>query len=435
MTQEIPDCLKSNNSAQAIRAPNRHFQLTAASSAQQSSGGVALFNIPPSAVAISRGTMYLRARVSANITASSLGAAGSAAVYDATHALGFQGAGVPGAATNYLPTTGNASSVITRWTLYGTGSAVLDQINYANDVYNLFLIHKSNPSYLATDGQVQLGITRKWDLATSSNAYIDVCIPVPLSAFNNNSADFPLYLCRNPLTLQCDIASVARAIYATAAVGVTDFTISNMYLCYEVIEVPHSLVEAERHAIQSHPFVMPLTNYLNVQTAASTLSSYTLGLNTSSLRAVFVLPTDAASYSSASAMSYARITSDTRQNWGSGQNFQIFLDGNIKNSNINSDPVMQYTQLKQALNNNVQSNVLYPSLSTFDDYLVETFALGVDCLSFSEEGSLFGGSPCTNLNIQWTGVASGSNNNICTVICLYDSIMAISGDGLMEVKR
>jgi len=435
MTQELPDCLKSNNSAQAIRANNRHFQLSAASSAQQSSGGVVLFNIPPAAVAISRGTMYLRARVSCNITNNSLGTvATNPAVYDAAHSLGFQGPGDIDA-TSFLPSIGNASSLITRWTAYGSGSAVLDQINFANDVYNLFLAHKSSPLYLIYDANIMLGCGRQWSLASTSQAYIDVCIPVPLSAFNNSDIDFPLYLVRNPLTLQLDLSSFARAIYSTAAVGATDFTISNMYLCYEAIEVPHSLIEAERHAIQSHPFVMPLVNYLNVQTAASTLSSYTLGLNTSSLRSVVVLPLDNTAYLTTTAMSYKRNTSDNSQNWGSGQNFQIFLDGNIKNSSINSDPVMQYTQLKQALNNNVQSNVLYPSFGTFTQYINEIFALGVDCLSFDDAGTLMGGSACSNLNIQWTGVANGAANNICTIICMYDSILAFSGDGLMEVKR
>jgi hypothetical protein len=64
-TQEIPSSLKSNNSAQSIRANNRHFQLATSSSNSQSSGGVLLWQIPPTNGAISRETMYIRCRVTA----------------------------------------------------------------------------------------------------------------------------------------------------------------------------------------------------------------------------------------------------------------------------------------------------------------------------------------------------------------------------------
>ena len=188
------------------------------------------------------------------------------------------------------------------------------------------------------------------------------------------------------------------------------------------------------HAIQSHPFVMPLTSWLNTQVTQGILNSYNLGLNCSSLRSVFVQPVNAAAYSAATQIAYTRAMGDAAATgWGQGVNFQVFLDGNIKNSSINSDPVMQYTQLKQALNNNVQSNVLYPSGSSFAVYIATTFALGIDCLSFDEEGTLFGGSACSNLNIQASNFANSAY--LANVLCCYDTILAFSGDGVMEVKR
>ena len=128
LTQAIAHSLQSNNSAQSIRANNRHFQLATSSSSSQSSGGVLLWNIPPTQGAISRGTMYLRCRVSVATTAAPTYA-------DAANSLYFAGAGqlIAGIksdgtaiATAQIPQLSNGYQWIQRLTLYGTGSAVIN---------------------------------------------------------------------------------------------------------------------------------------------------------------------------------------------------------------------------------------------------------------------------------------------------------------------
>ena len=301
---------------------------------------------------------------------------------------------------------------------------------------NLMLEHNSHPSYLENDGQVQLAVCRPFDSASATRQYVDVCLPVPLSVFNNSQIDMPLYLCKNPLTLQLDLASFARAISTGATTAGTDYTVENAYLNYEVLEVPHSMVEAERHAVQSgHPFIMPLQSWLNVQVPMSILSSYTIGVNASSVRGVYVMPYGGASYSSASgADNYVRTTSDAVTNWGSGVNAQLYIDGNIKNSAIYDNPVVQFTGLKQALHNNIQSSVINPSLSTLASYMLNYNALGFDCVSFDDESTIFGGTPATNINIQLTGYTA-QPTYITTVCVLYDTLLSFGADGIMEVKR
>jgi hypothetical protein len=426
-TQEIPASLKSNNSAQAIRANNRHFQLATSSSSQQSSGGVLLWQIPPTNGAISRETMYLRCRIST--TGSSVAPTWASAAT----AVGFKGPGTLNAA--YVPALSNGYSWIQRLTLYGTGSAVIDQMNYVNSTMDMLLAHNSNPTYLQGEAQSTMGIGRQWDV-NGTQAYIDLCLPLPLSCFQNSQIDFPLFLARNPMTLQLDISSFARGLTVGASTLGTDFQVSNAYLCYEVLEVPHSLIEAERSAVQGgHPFIMPLQSWLNVQVPASVLSSYTLGLNASSLRSVYVSTLDAAAYASATVIKYARNAADSSTAWGSGVNAQLYLDGNVKNSSIFDTPVMQLIQLKQALHNNVQSSVIMPSVSTFATYNSDYFALGFDCTSFDDEATIFGGSPVSNVNIQLTGFNGSTGSNIANVLCLYDTLLAFSQDGVMEVKR
>lgn len=425
-TQEIPASLKSNNSAQAIRANNRHFQLATSSSSTQNSGGVLLWQIPPTNGAIGRETMYLRCRVS------TVGQTVAPTYASAATAVGFKGPGPVNA--SYLPLLSNGYSWIQRLTLYGTGSAVVSQMNYVNSVMDVLLAHNSNPSYLGYEAQSTIGIGRPWDQSGAGQSYIDLCIPLPLSCFQNSQIDFPLFLARNPMTLQLDIASFARGITVGATTLGTDFQVSNAYLCYEVLEVPHSLIEAERSAVQGgHPFIMPLQDWLNVQVPESVLSSYTLGLNCSSLRSVFISILNSTSYASATAIKYIRDTTDTSAAWGSGINAQLYLDGNVKNSSIFDTPVMQLIQLKQALHNNVQSSVVMPSVATFATYNTDFFALGVDCTSFDDEGTIFGGSSVSNVNVQLTGF--GTSANIANVMCLYDTLLAFSADGQMEVKR
>ncbi len=128
MTQAIPHSLQSNNSQQSIRANNRHFQLSTSSSSSQSSGGVLLFNIPPTQGAVSRGTVYLRARVSVPTTAAptyadsanSLYFSGPGTLQTVQKADGTQSAGT------VVPALSNAYAWIQRLTLYGTGSAVVN---------------------------------------------------------------------------------------------------------------------------------------------------------------------------------------------------------------------------------------------------------------------------------------------------------------------
>jgi hypothetical protein len=437
LTQAIPHSLQSNNSAQSIRANNRHFQLATSSSSSQSSGGVVLFSIPPTQGAISRGTMYLRCRVTCPTTAAptyadaatSLYLSGPGTLQTVQLADGTQSGGA------FVPALSNGYSWMQRLTLYGTGSAVIDQMNYVNDTMSLMLAHNSHPSFLANDGQIQLGVSRAFNSTSAASQYMDLCLPLPLSCFNNSQHDFPLYLAKNPLCLQIDLASFARAISTGATTAATDYTISNIFLCYEVLEIPHAMVEAERHAVQSgHPFIMPLQSWLNVAVPMSIMSSYTIGANCSSVRGVYILPFDGTTYSSAAgADNYKRNTTDAVTNWGSGVNAQLYIDGNIKNSSIFDNPVMQFTQLKQALHNNIQSSVINPSLSTFYSYLNNYYALGFDCVSFDDESTIFGGTPATNLNIQLIGYTS--DNKITTVLVLYDTLLSFGADGIMEIKR
>ena len=438
MTQDVPESLKSNSSAQAIKTRNRIFQISS-TSASQSSGGLVLFNIPPSNYAISKGTMALRLRVT--ITGTGLTNA------DAAHTCGFQGPGVisgagtvVGSAGGFVPTLGNGYSIINRLTLYGASSSVIEQMNYANDNMNLLLLHNSNLSYLVSDANVLMGVGGNfgYSLGANTSAQIDLVLPLPLSLFNSATQDFPNFLLSAPMTLQVDLASVARGIFVGATATVTDYTVSNTFLVYQAIECPPAYVEAERMAIKSSPYIMALTSTLSVQVPASILTSYSIGLNASSLRAVFALPSNGANYVSTTQLQYARDCVDagnTPPNNGAGTNAIIYIDGNQINSAIFDTIPMCFQGLKNALHHNLQGSVLFSSPSTLQTYISQFYALGWDTSSFDDESSLFAGSPVTTLNVQLTGYGSAHPTYLYTLICVYDVLLAFTADGTMEVKR
>jgi len=309
---------------------------------------------------------------------------------------------------------------------------------------NLMLIHNSNASYLQGDAQQLIGVGQPFSYSGGTSAQIDLVLPLPLSMFNSSTQDVPAYLMSSPLTLQIDVASVARALYHGATATITDYSVSNTYLIYQAVELPAAFVEAGRIAAKSSPFIMNATSTLNVQVPASILSSYSLGLNASSVRACFVLPSNGASYSSGTSLQYVRDTGDYNNTIpfnGAGTNAIVFVDGNQINSAIFDTPAMVFQGLKSALHHNMQGSVIYSSPSMVsaslatNPWLTQFYAIGWDLTSFDEESSLFSGTPCTTLNLQLTSYGAQNPSYLNTIIVVYDVLIAFEADGTIQIRR
>jgi hypothetical protein len=358
----------------------------------------------------------------------------------------------PGAliGTANVPSLGNGYSVMQRMTLYGSNSSIVDQKNYLNEEMNLMLMHNSNAPYLSTDANLLLGIGAQPVVVSATSSYIDVVLPVPLSIFQSAIQDFPAYLLSAPLTLQIDLASVARAVAVFGAGGevtCTEYSVSNTFLLFQAVELPSALIEAERMAVKSSPYVMAATNTLAVQVPQSILSSYTLGLNASSIRGVALMPNGAASSSVTTRTIYQRNTSDGAAGNGPGVNAQVYFDGNLINSNIVDNVANTFYMLKQFMHHNVQGNVLQPSpiaqtvAAASNDrgpgnntYCTQFYCLGFDTTSFDEESTIFGGLPATNVNIQLAGYDTNPTF-LVTVLIFFDVLIAFGESGSMSVKR
>jgi len=197
-------------------------------------------------------------------------------------------------------------------------------------------------------------------------------------------------------------------------------------------------------AVKTHPFIMNLTSSLAVQVPANILTSYSIGLNASSVRAVFVLPSNQTSYAAGTQLQYIRDTVDynnAQPFGGSGTNAIVFVDGNQINSAIFDTVPMVFQGLKNALHHNLQGSVIYSSPSMISatlatsPYVTQFYALGWDLTSFDDEASLFAGTPCTTLNLQLTGYGKQATNNLNTVIVVYDVLCCFEADGTIQLRR
>jgi hypothetical protein len=444
MNQEIPFSLKSNANPQAIKTRNRIFQLSSSSSSQNS-GGVILFNIPPSNYSITKGSMALRMRV----TVTGVGISGETAATS----VSLDGPG-PISTASFSPLAGNGYSVIQRATLYGSNSAIIAQHNFLNDEMNLMLMHNSNASYLTTDAQLLLGCGAPFNYTTSTSAFIDLVLPVPFSIFQSSTQDFPAYLLSAPLTIQLDLSSLARGIFSSTAT-ISEYQVSNAFLIYQAVELPNEMIQAERMAVKSSPFIMTCSNTMSVQVPQSVLTSYTLGLNASSIRGVAILPLGATGYTNSTQINYKRNTADANNTTlsdgaGSGVVNQVYLDGNLITSCAIDNVAMTFAMLKNFLHHSLQGSILHPSpivgvaavASTAggvngatgkNTYCSQFYAIGFDLSSFDEESTIFGGLPATNINVQLAGY--NQPTYLSTLMVFYDVLVAFGEDGVISVKR
>jgi hypothetical protein len=310
----------------------------------------------------------------------------------------------------------------------------------------LILPHATNRDWLTTDGANLIAVAQRAlpsvTVTTGGNLYWDICLPVPHSCFNSER-DFPLYLLGpgTPLSLQVDLSAITRALKLSTGTAPTssNFTLSQASLVYEAVDLPGEFVDSMRMRVKSSPFIIPQLSYIVTQLPLSALASYTCGLNVSSLRAAYVVPFGAASYSTDPTVifSYNRAgAQDVGITATAGvyatTNVQLFCDGRLINSVNLDNPAMTFAALKQALNGSI-SNALVPSIASRETYKQSYFAVGVDATAFGDQSTVLGGTPCSQATVSLTNFQQNPTF-LATVIFAYDSLIVIK-DGVLEVKR
>jgi len=452
-----PESLSSNESPQSMKGNSRIVSI-ASSSGDQQAGGQILFQLSAMNASITRRTAFLKLRVQLAYTntlppytstsASSWFAGPGPLVYAETLGGATAATTLPlvGATTPIviIPQLANAYSIINRSTVFVSGVAA-DQINLTNDVMNMLLAHSTNRDWLIGDGANMLAVAQiglPQATGTNTNLYWDVVLPLPHSMFNSER-DFPLYLLgpSQPVSLQVDLAPVTRA-FKLATSGVTtatNYTVTQAFLSFEAVDLDAAFVDSMRARHKSSPFVLPQLSYNVTQMPISALANFTMGINASSVRAAYILPFSASSYSSDPTVAFAynraspndvAITA-TAGNY-TGTSFNVYLDGRQVSSLDLNNPAATFAALKQALNGSI-TNHTSASIASREAYKQCYYALGQDLCIFNDESCVMGGSPCSQISLVLTNNTSNTSF-LATVIISYDSILLFQ-DGNCTVKR
>ena len=469
-TEAVPQSLQGNDSPASMKGRVTQVVVQSTNGDQRGLGKLR-FVLPNNNVSISRRSMFIRARCSLIYTATVPGF-----FSNLTNCVWFQGPGPTniGGSANWsnvsqasafnanatfgAPQCSNAYSLIQKSTLY-SGSAVVDMIDYVCDLMSgLILPHCTNTNWIQSDGSTLLAINsgpvRIFNGSFSSNlggtVYWDLCIPVPHSCFNSEN-DFPTYLLSdsNPLSLEIDLTSFNRAISygSTAVPSVLDYTISRAALCYEAVELPSEFIEAQRLATKKIPFVIPQLSYMINQMPTSALVNYNAILKMSSLRAVYILPSNMAVYnaayaaSQAGAFAYQRNAGDfapviaNQYGDNSGTNAQLFIDGRCINQVNLDNPIMTFVALKQALKGSI-TDYTSSSICNRFTYGASYFAIGIDTTCFSDQSTLMGGTPVNEAQVVLTNFIASATTGayLANIIFAYDSLIIIK-NGKITTKR
>jgi hypothetical protein len=350
-----------------------------------------------------------------------------------------------------FPQLSNAYSLIQCSTVY-SGSTVIDRIDYLCDLMSgIILPHCTNPLWILNEGGILLGCVapamRSTSLTTGGFVYWDLAIPVTHSCFNSER-DFPNFLLdsNNLLAIDIDLTSLNRALYfGSSAVtnAILDYNISNAHLCYESVELPREFIEVQRLATKKTPFVISQLSYLINQMPMTAAVNYNVALNMSSLRAAYILPSNASSYTynwvAADALNYQRHAGDvpiaTATGNYVGTNAQLFIDQQLVNKINLDNPTMTFVALKQALKNTI-TDYTSCTLGGLTVYKICFFAIGIDTTNFSDGSTIMGGTPVNQAQIVLTNFITNATTGtyLTNIIFAYDSLL-IFKNGKITVKR
>lgn len=463
-TEAVPQSLQGNDSPASMKGRVRQVAVPSTTSDQRSNGKLK-FVLPNNNVAISRSSMFLKARVSVSFTTTlpGQGAIASSIWFQGPGPSNVTGGNLQGYAQNSspnnistisMPIIGNAYSLIQRSTLY-CGSEVVDRIDYVCDLMSgLILPHATSTDWVVGDGSSLLAILtppyRSTTLSVGGYIYWDVCIPITHSCLNSEN-NFPLYLLsdENPLSLEIDLTSFNRAIgygTTTATYGpILEYTLSKVALSYQSIELPNEFIQSQRLATKKIPFVIPQLSYMINLMPISALSNYNCVLKMSSLRGVYILPFNGANYVStyannATVFAYTRNANDNLTSGvfgGSGfdgTNVQLYCDGELINKINLDNPVLTFVELKQALKNSITS-YSGPSLGNSVVYKLCYYAIGINTTLFSDGSTIMNGTPVNEAQIVLTNMFSSSTSAyLANIIFAYDSLIIIK-NGKITTKR
>jgi hypothetical protein len=331
-------------------------------------------------------------------------------------------AGNPPAYNWAFKQSGSGSSIFQRVSAILSGQNV-ESINMYNKLYNNLMLHATNKPYLDSDAKVIEGFASSFDTQTAT-----VCVPIALGCLNSNQ-HLPLFLLSSAL-LQFDTESVIQAIQQNSANAVTSYEVRNATVCFEQLIPEPAYEQGIKAMLASRVYQMKLDTWHNSRYAHQATVTQTIGLNSSSVRAILWGSVPAAAQDNAG---FQLASAQTR--------CQVFADGAlVHNSQLNcetpADCAESYAEAQRCLGLmfdsgrtstcvSVTAAVYSTTALTRANYHNGAFLGGISLNRETlDNGSFsFVGQPVQNAVISWNGTAI--NGGEFFVFCAVQQVLTI----------
>jgi len=203
--------------------------------------------------------------------------------------LTLSGTNVATSVIQFKGSVAAASACINRYSTY-LGSQQVDNLQNADQIYDQLFGHSSSNDWLSRDATVLMGASQEIDGNTLTAGSTDKAYILPLLGFLGSQSAIPLFALQGNIQIQIDWNSVARSFVSyTANATISNFTVSNVQLVYDRINVEQAFVDrVKMDMAQGNQYVVAYTNFQGttlIPTVSAT-SSLNYGLNVSSLRAI-----------------------------------------------------------------------------------------------------------------------------------------------------
>jgi len=403
---DIPQSIKSSQAMKPIPSDQpRQYALNPTSGGNASAGSIISFQIPPQSNAfLKSGSVYLKFTLTQPVTAN---------VTTCNYANGSQ----------------DCSAMFSRVSTF-LGATQLEINQNYDYLTTLLMEHAAGSNYGLNDFVIMSKLNGNGaDVNITANAISSPQIMPLLCGWCNSDQNVPLCLLKEPIVINFDVNSSARALKGDVApVG---FSLTNVQLCYETVRVDNQYVQALRDQINSGKlYSMNFITPLGLQfSGAIGSTTYNAGLGLSSIRGIAISPI-------LDSRNTALLVKSPSKNGLT--NARFYIDGNLVcNFNL-EDTAQQYASLNNTFGNlfsrtscsvNLTGAGSAMSRSTYED---PCFAVGVGTEKFNEKGLSFAGSQCSNLQVILDGLTAVATQYMYV---FHDTLLILAADGSSSIVR
>jgi len=318
--------------------------------------------------------------------------------------------------------TGSATSLINRLSTY-INSVQVDNIQNADQVYDLLFAHSTSNDWFTHDAQVLLFS----NAGEAAAAVAKRTIVMPLIGALGTQQGVPLFALNGTLQVQLDYNSLARSVFQIdGGTAITGFGISNVQLVYDKISVEQMFVDKVKSDMaQGRKYVLGYTNFQSTTLIPGASAFFNYGLNVSSLRAVVAQQLLTADLTTLTNRGLSIVNGLTQ--------FQVSLDGRLINSNtLNAvvSPALTFAELNKCFSRLFDASIT--DISTQATYATNSFAVGVSAQRCNE-ALAFAGSPVSVVGVNVNAAANATHTMFLSFISDYQ--LLIDASGAVEIVR